>query len=137
MDVRIRPAVENDVPFIAWVQQEAARSHMPRGFWDFAFPGSDEDRLRIVGRVCKAKARSFCHWSRFLVAEVDGRSAAALSAYTNPSVTAGSALMEAMSEALDAEDWSAEERLAMNERFGPFLTCIPETAEDAWVIEWV
>lgn len=137
MDIHIRPAVESDVPFIAWVQQEAARSHLPRGFWDIAFPGPEPDRLRIVGRIAKATQRSFCHWTNFLVAEVDGRAAAALSAYTRPSVAAGSALFEAMGEAFDAERWSEQDRDAMGERLTPFLTCIPDTAEDAWIIEWV
>ena len=137
MEYRIRPAVDADVPFIAWVQQEAARSHLPQGFWDLAFPGSEADRLRIVGRIAKGSAQSFCHWSRFLVAEVDGRAAAALSAYTQPSVAGGSAFFESLGAALDAEGWSEEERQSMNVRIAPFLTCLPDTAEDAWVIEWV
>lgn len=137
MEIAIRSATARDVPFIAWVQQEAARSHVPRGFWDFAFPGDEADRLRLVGRVSQAAARSFCHWSNFLIAERDGRAAAALSAYTIPSVSAGSALMEAFGEALDAERWSADARQAMSERIAPFLTCVPDTAEGAWVVEWV
>lgn len=137
MDTSIRPAVEADVPLIAWVQQEAARSHLPVGFWDLALPGPDAERLRIVGLICKASTESFCHWSRFLVAEADGHPAAALSAYTKPSVAAGSALFEAMGKAFDAEGWSPEQREAMGARIAPFLNCIPETAEDAWVIEWV
>ena len=76
MDYRIRPAVEADVPFIAWVQQEAARSHLPQGFWDLAIPGAEADRLRIVGRIAQSSPQSFCHWSRFLIAEVDGGAAA-------------------------------------------------------------
>jgi len=137
MEHQIRPAVEADTPFLAWVQQEAARSHLPLGFWDLAFPGPEADRLRIVAAIGKASARSFCHWSGFLVAEVDGRAAAALSGYTTPSVTAGSALFAAIAEALDAERWSETERQEMGVRIAPFLTCIPDTAEDAWVIEWV
>jgi ribosomal protein S18 acetylase RimI-like enzyme len=137
MDPIVRPATQSDVPFLAWVQQEAARSHLPKGFWDFSFPGSDEDRLRIVGRICKSPVRSFCHWSGFLVAEVDGRAAAALSGYTEASVMAGAALFEAMGGALDEEKWSATQREEMGMRIAPFLTCLPETADDAWVIEWV
>src|SRR4029453_6796039 len=110
MDIDIRPAIEADVPFISWVQQEAARSHLPLGFWDLALPGAESDRLRVVGRIAKAKPRSFCHFSGFLVAEADGRAAAALSAYTQPSISAGSALFEAMGEAFDAEGWSEEQR---------------------------
>jgi GNAT superfamily N-acetyltransferase len=137
MDPIIRAARESDVPFLAWTQQEAARSHLPKGFWDLSFPGADADRLRIIERICKAPARSFCHWSGFLVAEVDGAAAAALSAYINASVAAGPAFFEALGRALDDEKWSAAEREAMGARIAPFLTCIPETTDDSWVIEWV
>ncbi len=137
MEIHVRPAAEADMPFLAWVQQEAARSHLPLGFWDIAFPGPDADRLRIVGRIGRASARSFCHWSGFLVAEVEGRAAAALSGYTTPSVTAGSALYEAIGEALTAERWSETDQQEMGVRVAPFLTCLPETAEDVWVVEWV
>lgn len=137
MKIDVRPAREDDLPLIAWVQQEAARSHLPIGFWDLAVPGPDGPRLRFIERVARAKATSFCHWSRFLVAEADGAPAAALSGYEKPSVAAGSALLEALFEAFDAEDWSDEQRAAMNDRIAPFLTCVPEAPEEAWVIEWV
>lgn len=137
MEIRVRPAREEDIPLIAWVQQEAARSHVPKGFWDFAVPGPDGPRLRFIERVARAKPLSFCHWSRFLVAEADGKPAAALSGYDQPSIAAGSALLEALFETFDAQGWSDEERAAMNDRIAPFLTCIPEAPEDAWVIEWV
>jgi GNAT superfamily N-acetyltransferase len=133
----IRPAREGDAGFVAWVQQEAARSHLPRGFYDLAFPGPEIDRLRIVDRIARSRARSFCHWSGFLVAEVDGQPAAGLSGYENPSLAAGPALEEAMREALEAERWTAAEVAAMQGRIVPFLTCIPETPEDIWVVEWV
>lgn len=136
-DFEIRPAREDDAGFVAWVQQEAARSHLPRGFFDLAFPGPDADRLRIVERIARAGARSFCHWSGFLVAEVAGQPAAGLSGYEKPSIAAGSALEEAMREALVAEGWTLEQSMAMQERIAPFLTCIPETPEDVWVVEWV
>ncbi|MEO8603955.1 MAG: GNAT family N-acetyltransferase [bacterium] len=137
MTITVRPATEADVPFIAWVQQEAARSHLPIGLWDIAFPGDEADRLRVVGRLGTAAARSFCHWSGFLIGELDGRVAAGLSGYTLPSVAAGSAFFDALNEAFDAERWSVEQREAMALRIAPFLTCLPDTAEDAWVVEWV
>ena len=137
MSTTIRPATEADAPFIAWVQQEAARSHLPYGFWDLAFIGPDEWRLPLIERIVRAQARSFCHWSNFLIAEVDGEPAAGLSGYENPSVTAGALLFEAMQEAFAAVGWTELQAGAMNERIVPFLTCIPEAAEEDWVIEWV
>lgn len=137
MDVQVRPASPIDAPFIAWVQQEAARSHLPLGFWDLAFPGDEAERLRMIERIACAEARSFCHWSGFLVAEVDGTAAAALCGYERPSEATGRLLSGAMLEAFDGAGWSVEQRQAMGERVAPFMTCIPETAEDAWVVEWV
>jgi translation initiation factor 4G len=137
MEMKIRRAAAADAPFLAWVQQEAARSHLPQGFWDHAFPGTDADRLRVVGRICTAATVSFCHWSGFLVAELDGTPAAGLSAYTNASTNAGTAFLEALTAALDAERWDDDARLAMNLRIAPFLTCLPDTADETWVVEWV
>jgi ribosomal protein S18 acetylase RimI-like enzyme len=137
MSTKIRPATVDDVAFIAWVQQEAARSHLPYGFWDLAFIGPDEWRLPMLERIARARAESFCHWSRFLVAEVDGEPAAALAGYDKPSVTAATLLFAAMEEAFGAVGWTELQAGAMQERIVPFLTCIPEAAEEDWVIEWV
>jgi ribosomal protein S18 acetylase RimI-like enzyme len=137
MSTTIRPATEDDAPFIAWVQQEASRSHLPYGFWDLAFFGPDEWRLPLLERIVRAQARSFCHWSGFLVAEVDGKPAAGLSGYENPSVTAGELLFAAMDEAFRGVGWTEAQAGAMQERIVPFLTCIPEAADDDWVVEWV
>jgi ribosomal protein S18 acetylase RimI-like enzyme len=137
MSTTIRPATADDAPFIAWVQQEASRSHLPYGFWDLAFIGPDEWRLPLIERLVTAQARSFCHWSRFLIAEVGGEPAAALSGYDEPSLTAGALLFEAMQEAFTAVGWTELQAGALNERIVPFLTCIPEAAEEDWVIEWV
>ena len=68
MDFSIRPAVVDDAPFLAWVQQEASRSHLPFGFWDLAIPGREEHRLGIIERIARHESKSFSHWSRFLVA---------------------------------------------------------------------
>lgn len=137
MEFRIRPATIDDTPFIAWVQQEASRSHLPFGFWDLAFPGPDSYRLRIVERVCRSSAKSFCHWSGFLVAEVAGKPAAALSAYTNPKAATGDLLIQAMAEALTAEGWNEARMGAMQERITPFLTGVTALPEEAWILEWV
>ncbi len=137
MEHRIRPATLADAPFIAWVQQEASRSHLPFGFWDLAFPGPDEYRLPIVERICRAESKGFSHWSGFLVAEVNGEPAAALSAYTHAKAATGELFIHAMIEALTAEGWSEARMGAMQERVAPFLSCMPELPEEAWIVEWV
>src|SRR5262249_4389246 len=125
------------VPFLAWVQQEASRSHLPFGIWDLAFPGPDQYRLRILERICGSPARSFCHWSGFLIADVDGKPAAGLSGYDEAAAASGERLNEAVIEAMTAEGWGPERMVAMQERLTPFLTCALEQPEDTWIIEWV
>jgi GNAT superfamily N-acetyltransferase len=137
MSTTIRPATLADTPFLAWVQQEASRSHLPFGFWDVAIPGPDEYRLRIVERIGRAEARSFCHWSNFLVAEVDGEPAAGLSAYDDAKVATGDRFLRAMFEALTAEGWNEARMGALSQRLGPFLTCALEQPDDTWIVEWV
>jgi len=132
----IRPARETDAPFLAWVQQEAARSHVERGFWDLAFPGPDASRLDLIAGIVRSEPACFCHWSRFLVAEIDGAPAAALSGY-EPSRHGGEAFVEALSTTLRRAGWTGAEREALYLRTAPFMTCLPETPEDVWVVEWV
>lgn len=137
MDFSIRPATADDVPFIAWVQLEASRSHLPFGFWDLAIPGPDEYRLPIVGRIASTQPKSFAHWSRFLVAEVAGEPAAALSAYDDAKAATGEHFFQALVETMSAEGWSPDRLGAMQQRMTPFLTCAPEQPDDTWIVEWV
>lgn len=137
MDHSIRPATVDDLPFIAWVQLEASRSHLPFGFWDLALPGSDEYRLGLMARIASVEPGSFAHWSRFLVAEVNGEPAAALSAYDDAKVATGEKFFQALIAALGAEGWNGDRLGAMQQRSAPFLTCAPEQPDDTWVVEWV
>ena len=72
MGVGTRPATAEDAPFLAWVMQEAGRSHLEKGIWVVMLPGDDEQRLEFVAELATTETLHFCHWSRFLVAEVDG-----------------------------------------------------------------
>ncbi len=137
MDPVIRPATRDDLPFLAWAQLEASRSHLPFGFWDIAFPGPDAHRLSLIERVCGAEARSFCHWSGFLIAEVGGEPAAALSAYDEATAATGEHFLAALGVVTREVGWDEARLHAMFERLAPFLTCAPEQPDDAWIVEWV
>jgi translation initiation factor 4G len=136
MDAVIRPARESDASFVAWTQQTAARSHLERGFWDVAVPGPDAPRLELIAALARSAPESFCHWKRFLVAEADGAPAAALSGY-EPARHGGGAFIEALAATLQRSRWSSAEIEALYARTASFMTCIPETPDDAWVVEWV
>jgi translation initiation factor 4G len=132
--VEIRPADRGDTRFLAWVMQAAARSHLPRGIWDVAIPDA-RARLDYLDALLGADTISFCHHSRFLVAEIDGRQAAALSAYEPAHHV----------EALDAASQEARARLGWGEReerdlarnMRPIAGAFPELPPERWVVEWV
>ncbi len=114
--------------------QTAARSHLPLGIWDVAIPDA-RPRLDYLDALLGSETVSFCHHSRFLVAEVDGRQAAALSGYEPAHHV----------EALDAASDEARARLGWGERFvrelasrmRPLLGAFPTLPPERWVVEWV
>ena len=130
----IRAARRDDAAFVAWIMLAAARSHLPRGAWDLTIDGSDEECLAFLERLAVHEPRTFCHWSRFLIAEVDGHAAAGLSGY-DPAQVAD--VSEAVEHVLGGLGWSAAEIAASNHRFVPFLTCVPEQPDGMWIVEWV
>lgn len=130
----IRGARRDDVAFIAWVILAASRSHLPRGAWDLSLDGSEADTLAFLERMVVQEPETFCHHSRFLIAEVDGRRAAGLSGY-DPAQVAD--VEHAMARILTELGWTREDMEASNRRFAPFLTCVPEQAPGTWIVEWV
>jgi translation initiation factor 4G len=133
---RIRAAGRDDAPFLSWVIQEAARSHLPRGMWDVIFPGVEHERLGYIQSLVRHEARSFCHYQGFLIAELDGRPAAALSAYV-PARSGVPAFVRALQSTLEQAGWSEARMSELDPRFAPFQACAPEPPDDAWVVEWV
>jgi GNAT superfamily N-acetyltransferase len=136
MPIETRPATADDAPFLAWVMQEAARSHLEKGVWDLAFPGEDEPRLEILAKVITTEKIHFAHFSRFRVLELDGEPAAALSAYEY-SQHGMEHLTLGMAEAFSELGWSPEEMLAVGERSASFAATGYPNPEGLWIVEWV
>jgi ribosomal protein S18 acetylase RimI-like enzyme len=138
MTTRIRPARATDVPFLGWVMLAASRGHLARGAWDVYVGGDDERQvLGLLEQLACQTTRSFCCWDGFLVAEVDGTPAAALSGYdpgapgmANPDP----AIVEAAGAALG---WREAERQRADARLEPFVTCVTVPPPQTWVVEWV
>jgi len=136
MSIAIRPATAADALFVAWVMQEAARSHVPRGFWDLAFPGEEAERLEILAKIATSERIHLSHVSRFRVLEVDGVPAAALSAYEN-SEHGLEKLTPVFLETLVDLGWSEQAIQDMAERIASFEGLAYPNPDGLWVVEWV
>jgi ribosomal protein S18 acetylase RimI-like enzyme len=85
--VTIRPASEDDVDFLSWAMLQASRSQLDRGLWEYLNATDEPTTLRFLGGLATTDAVHMNHHALFLVAEVDGEPAAAMSGYD--SVTQG------------------------------------------------
>jgi GNAT superfamily N-acetyltransferase len=131
-----RIATPDDAPFLAWVMQEAARSHLGRGVWDLAFPGPEAERLELLAACIRTDPVHFGHWSRFRIAEVGGEPAAALSAYENEA-HGESHMGRALARGLTRHGWSGEQLMEMRTRIEVFDTTGYLTPNGVWIVEWV
>jgi ribosomal protein S18 acetylase RimI-like enzyme len=114
--------------------EAAGRSHLPRGIWDVAIP-DDDRRIDYLEALVASEPRAFWHWSWFLVAEQDGRHAAALAGY-EPRV----ALPEIPESTRQAEarlGVDAAESRAIQQRMSVCAPCFPEIPPDRFIVEWV
>lgn len=130
--VQIVEAQPKHAPFIAWVILTAFRSHLPRGLWDFMRPGTDKELLRYLETLTTSKAPHFAHLPLFIVAEVDGEPAAALSGYFEAE-HGGARLRDGMAEA-DAKTGCVPDPEAI-ERGLTIMNVAPEHEPGVWIIE--
>ena len=130
-DVKIIDAREEHMPFIAWVQLTAFRSHLERGMWDIFIDGSEEDTLRFLEALAKTETKHFGSYQGFIIAEVDGTPAAAMTGY----FAADSALEEGVIEACQAIGKSENDITAGWARTGTTTLVGTEHAPGAWITE--
>jgi translation initiation factor 4G len=138
MDTRLETRVIEATPehrdFLAWVCLTAFRSHLERGFWDFMLDGDEEYRLRYLAALVTTEQLHWSHYSTFLVAEVEGRPAAALGGYFEAEL-GGPTLRLAGAEANQRTGRSEEEAAAGFARAASIMHVLPDHAEGAWIVE--
>jgi translation initiation factor 4G len=133
--VAVVEARADHVPFIAWVELAAARSHLPRGAWELYIDSSEADTLRFLEALVSTETWHWAHYRNFIVAEVDGRPAAALSGYFEEEC--GALLTAGIEEANRKLGRSEEENAAGWARAGSFAKVEIPHEPGAWIVEWV
>src|ERR1700716_2466700 len=76
----IRPARPEDAGFIAGNILAAQRGHLPRGWFDIALDRPEAECVAFVEQIATARTQSWWHTSQFIIAEIEGKPAAALCA---------------------------------------------------------
>jgi len=98
MSIKIRKATVGDAPFLAQMMLQSSRAGKRNGIFDFLFHESDEVKLLAkMQLLTQTKVKSYCHFSNFLVAEVDGKSVGTLCSY-EPRISTKEAFVDALSE---------------------------------------
>lgn len=114
----------------------ASRGHLRRGVWDLIAGGSEEDCLDYLRRLALSEPVSLCHHSSFLIAEHDGRPAAALCGF-DPRAGGWQTLGDAMQNVQRAIGWTQADEKASADRTAPVWQCTFDTLQGAWVVESV
>jgi ribosomal protein S18 acetylase RimI-like enzyme len=136
MNIYIRSARPDDVPFLSWVMLTASRSHLNYGIWEHYVGGTEQDCLSFLSLVATTQKPHLFHNSTFIVAEVNGQKVAALSGY-DPRVLGMKVFGQALPKVFQKLEWSMDDQKAAVERYRPWMTCIPDDAEGTWIVESV
>lgn len=105
MSIEIRKASSDDAPFLAQMILQSSRAGKKFGMYDLIFATTkNKDILKQLEKLTTTTARSSCHYSNFLIAQMDGRSVGTLCSY-EPRISTREAFCDALEEiGVDSED---------------------------------
>lgn len=135
MAKEIRQGRAADAEFIARTILMAQRGPRPLGWFDIALAQDEPKVLDFIARLAVAKPRSWYHVSRFLIAEIDGKPAAALCAM--PSRETRDTMRAAFEDVARAAGLADADLAAIYARGGYARGCWIQGGETDWLIEHV
>jgi len=129
MNITIRDATQDDDRPIAQAMLESSRAEKGIGIFDLIFQSTDEKVLTdALARLSVTQAKSYCHFSNFLIADVDGVLAGVLCGY-EPRIATHDIFTKALEEI--GFDQSYQERIAS------YLVVEPEADKNTWVLDFM
>lgn len=134
--VSVVRATPDHSPFLARAILAASRSHLEFGPFDVALGLDDAEILDILEWMTLSDLVCNCHFTKFLVAEVDGTPAGALAGF-DPAEPDLFPLGAALSDAHSGLGHDEDELVNVMSRIEALHRCFPETRPGVWVIEWV
>lgn len=136
MNITVRRSRPEDAKLIAWCMLMAGRSHLKIGILDLMISQPEAKCLEFLEMLTLQGPRHMSYYTEFLVAEVDGNPAGALTAYdpvTNGEVT----MAEPMAAVIKKMGLTEEDMAPGRKSIEAFLTCHVDFAPGAWVVEHV
>jgi N-acetylglutamate synthase-like GNAT family acetyltransferase len=107
MAIKIRKATADDSPFLAQMILQSSRAGKKDGMFDLVFQTNDDKViLPRLESLTKTTAKNHCHYSNFLIAELDGKSVGTLCSY-EPRIATKEVLIAAFKELGCRENVSA------------------------------
>ena len=98
MSIKIRKATEADSPFLAQMMLQSSRAGKKVGMFDLIFETTDDTKiLNSLEALSKTTAKNHCHFSNFLIAELDGQSVGTLCSY-EPRIATKQTFVDALNE---------------------------------------
>ncbi|RLA72174.1 MAG: acyl-CoA acyltransferase [Epsilonproteobacteria bacterium] len=129
MNITIRNATKNDRESIAKAMLESSRAEKKRGIFDLIFKTSDESELiSALERLSVTETKSYCHFSNFVIAEVDGKMAGVLCGY-EPRLAPQEIFTKALGE-IGVDDNYLE-------RIAAYMVVEPEVEKNTWVLDFM
>lgn len=134
--VSVVRATPDHSPFLARAILGASRSHLASGPFDFALGLDAAEILDILEWMTLSDLVCNCHFTKFLVAEVDGTPVGALAGFDSaePDLLP---LGAAFSDAYSRLGHDEEDLVNVMSRIEALSGCIPQTRPGVWVVEWV
>ena len=98
MSIKIRKAQKQDAPFLAQMILQSSRAQKKFGMLDLIFNLKDNKKnLENLEKLTFTTARNYCHFSNFLIAEIDGKSVGSLCSY-EPRISTRETFIDSLKE---------------------------------------
>ncbi len=129
MSIKVRKAQESDAAFIAESIMDSSRGTKKIGIFDLMFDVADDKALlQGLEKLVTTKTKSYCHYSNFIIAEIDGKIEGTLCGY-EPRLATQEILTAALAEIGVDESYQ--------ERISAYLLCEPKIDNKTWILDFI
>ena len=129
MNIKLRKAEERDAAFIAESMITSSRTGKKIGIFDLIFETSNKSELvQYLKKLVTTQTKSYCHYTNFLIAEIDGKIEGLLCGY-EPRIATHDIFTKALKE------FGLDE--SYQERISAYQLCEPKFDNKTWVLDFI